>query len=322
MSLNEFDIIQQYFSSLTASRKDVMTAIGDDCALLYPEPGKILAVSTDTLVSGRHFFAEVDPLSLGHKCLAVNLSDLAAMGAKPCWVSLALTLPEVNPTWLEKFAQGFAALAQQYDLQLIGGDTTGGPLAITVTIHGQLEPQQAITRDKARPGDLLCVTGTLGEASLALQQINNNQDVNGQLRKALDWPSPRIETGRMLSGLASSCIDLSDGLLADLGHICEASACGALIEKNRVPGAVDIGDEAEFIEHVLSGGDDYELCFTVAPESVAQLDVIAEKTGVPITVVGRMVEGNSIQVIDYSAAPGDSGRVLNLPNRRGFDHFS
>ncbi|MBT8438558.1 MAG: thiamine-phosphate kinase, partial [Gammaproteobacteria bacterium] len=236
MSLNEFDIIQQYFSLLTRPRKDVMTGIGDDCALLVPETGKILAVSTDTLVVDRHFLSDVDPASLGHKCLAVNLSDLAAMGAEPCWVTLALTLPEVNENWLDKFSQGFGELANQHKLQLVGGDTTRGPLSITLTVHGQVEQDKVLKRDGARVGDLICVTGTLGQAAQALNNIINGTSVSEKARKALEWPQPRVTTGIALKGQATACIDLSDGLIADLGHICSASKLKAEVEKSAIPG--------------------------------------------------------------------------------------
>ena len=313
MSLNEFDIIQQYFSSLTQSRKDVMAGIGDDCALLVPENGKILAVSTDTLVAGRHFLSDVDPASLGHKCLAVNLSDLAAMGAQPCWVSLALTLPEVNEVWLEKFSQGFAELANRHKLQLIGGDTTSGPLSITLTIHGQVEKASVLKRDGAQDGDLVCVTGTPGQAAQALKNINNGSFVDEQARKALDWPEPRVATGIALQGLATACIDISDGLMADLGHICSASNLKAVVEKSAVPGC---GNDDALLESVLTGGDDYELCFTVPEKHKDRLAQIVEQTGVSISVIGRMSEGQGVEIID------DAGQIIDMTDKHGYMHFS
>lgn len=315
MSLSEFDIIQQYFSPLTTSRADVLTGIGDDCALLAPQPGKILAISTDTLVSGIHFLPDVDPVALGHKALAVNLSDLAAMGATPCWVSLALTLPEVNENWLRQFSRGFAALAEQYELQLIGGDTTRGPLAITITVHGQLDPEQVLKRSGAKNGDLVCISGKLGEAALALKKILNGEPAAEDLKEALDYPIPRVHTGRALAGIASACIDISDGLLADLGHICEASSLKAEIRKDDIPAAVDVSDGQEYIETVLSGGDDYELCFTVPESRRNLLENVQQQTGVAITVIGRMIEGQGIEIVD---APD---LKLTIAANTGYLHF-
>jgi thiamine-monophosphate kinase len=313
MSLNEFDIIQQYFSSLTRSRKDVMTGIGDDCALLVPETGKILAVSTDTLVVDRHFLLGVDPASLGHKCLAVNLSDLAAMGAEPCWVTLALTLPEVNENWLNKFSQGFGELANKHKLQLVGGDTTRGALSITLTVHGQIEQDKVLKRDGARVGDLICVTGTLGQAAQALNNIINGTSVSEMARKALERPEPRVTTGIALKGLATACIDISDGLIADLGHISSASKLKAVVEKRAVPG---LGNDDSLLETVLTGGDDYELCFTFPEKYIDRLAQIAEQTEVSISVIGRMSEGQGVELID------EAGQIIQMTDKQGYLHFS
>lgn len=316
MSLNEFDIIQQYFSHLTRPRKDVITGIGDDCALLVPEAGKILAVSTDTLVAGRHFLPDVDPASLGHKCLAVNLSDLAAMGAEPCWVSLALTLPDVDENWLENFARGFAQLAAKYNLQLVGGDTTRGPLAITLTVHGQVEAGTVLTRSGACSGDLICVTGRLGEAALALNNLLNGDAVDEKARMALEYPQPRVTTGIALLGLATACIDISDGLLADLGHICSASRLKAEVESAAVPGPEANLNHQELLDLALSGGDDYELCFTIPEKHKEKLSQIVQQTEVSISVIGRMGEGQGIEVID------ETGQIMDLPEQQGYMHFS
>ncbi len=308
MSLNEFDIIQQFFSRLTRPREDVVTGIGDDCALLIPQTGKILAVSTDTLVAGRHFLPEVDPVSLGHKCLAVNLSDLAAMGAQPCWVSLALTLPEADENWLAAFSRGFGELAQKHNLQLVGGDITRGPLTITITVHGQVELDRALTRSGARAGDLICITGVLGLAAQALKDIINGSPVDDVARRALEWPQPRLATGISLQGLATACIDISDGLIADLGHICSASNLKGVIEKNAVPGP---GPDVKF-----NGGDDYELCFTIPEKSRNQLAEISRLTGVAISVIGTMSEGQGVEIID------GEGQVLKITDKQGYMHFS
>jgi len=316
MSLNEFDIIQQYFSQLTRPRNDVITGIGDDCALLVPEAGKILAVSTDTLVAGRHFLADVDPASLGHKCLAVNLSDLAAMGAEPCWVSLALTLPEVDENWLENFAQGFAQLAEKHNLQLVGGDTTSGPLAITLTVHGQVEADAVLTRNGARPGDLICVTGRLGRAALTLNQLLNGAAVTEKARMALERPEPRVAVGIALQGLATACIDISDGLMADLGHICLASKLKALVDTSAVPGPENTLDQETRLDLALTGGDDYELCFTFPEKHKDRLLQIAQQTEVSISVIGRMHEGQGIEIFD------ESGQMMEMPAQQGYMHFS
>lgn len=316
MSLNEFDIIQQYFSRLTKPRKDVLTGIGDDCALLVPEAGKILAVSTDTLVAGRHFLPDVDPVSLGHKCLAVNLSDLAAMGAEPCWVSLALTLPEVIESWLEKFSRGFGELAEKHNLQLVGGDTTKGPLAITITVHGQVEQDSVLKRSGASVGDLICVTGTLGQAALALKNITSDGPVSNKTRRALEWPCPRVETGLALKGLATACIDISDGLIADLGHICLASNLKAVVEKTAVPTPEQHMNNESFLDLVLTGGDDYELCFTFPEKQIDMLAQIAKQTEVSISVIGRMSEGQGVEIID------DVGQVMKMTGKQGYMHFS
>lgn len=315
-ALGEFDIIRQYFSSLTDSREDVITGIGDDCALLSPPAGKLLAVSTDTLVSGRHFYADVDPVSLGHKALAVNLSDLSAMGAEPAWASLALTLPEVDQSWLKKFSQGFATLARQYDLQLIGGDTTQGPLAITITVHGLVDADKVIKRSGAQPGDLLFISGCIGEAARGLQLLNNKLQVEETAWHALHYPQPRVLLGKSLAGIASAAIDISDGLLADAGHICESSACGAIVEINKLPVCECLkGLPSENrLSLQLAGGDDYELCFTVPPEKVKQLAAISEKTGVQLTQIGVLDNSDNIKVVDAE------GNQLQY-DATGYQHF-
>jgi len=224
--LSEFGLIRHHFARLGAQRGDVTLGVGDDCALLRPRPGHEVAVSIDTLVAGIHFLPEVDPQALGHKCLAVGLSDLAAMGAEPAWATLALTLPAEDPDWLRAFAAGFGALAQDYGVALVGGDTTHGPLSITVQVHGLVPAGQAIRRGGARPGDLIGVSGSLGDAALALQGLLSGQppaSLPPFLRERLERPSPRVALGLALRGLATAMIDLSDGLVADLGHILEES---------------------------------------------------------------------------------------------------
>ena len=228
----EFDLIRRYFAHSTESREDVPLGIGDDCALLKVPPDRWLAVSSDTLVAGRHFLPGVDPETLGHKALAVNLSDLAAMGAEPAWASLCLTLPEVDEAWVVAFMRGFSVLAARHGVQLVGGDTTRGPLSISVTIHGLADPAHSLRRDAARPGDLVYVSGTLGDAGLALLTQQGLYTRSGSLRflrQRLDRPEPRVELGLAAAPLAHAAIDLSDGLGGDLAHVCMASGAGAML---------------------------------------------------------------------------------------------
>ncbi|MDT8310247.1 MAG: thiamine-phosphate kinase, partial [Methylophaga sp.] len=274
MSQNaEFSLIKAYFSALTSHREDVVLGIGDDCALLQPPAGQLLATSVDTLVSGVHFFADVDAYRLGHKALAVNLSDLAAMGANPAWFTLALTLPEANSDWLKAFSAGMAYLAKQHDLQLVGGDTTRGPLAITLQVTGFVEADKAFRRDAAKVGDKIYVSGTLGDggAGLLLKQgklITENLSEQDQqfLLERLELPTPRNGLASRLSGEIHAAIDISDGLLADLQHILTASQVGAVIHTDALPlsAALQKLPAALAQKLALTAGDDYELCFTVS----------------------------------------------------------
>ena len=269
MPLNEFDLIHTFFDHPTR-RADL--GIGDDCALLSPSPGMQWAVSTDMLVQGRHFFADVDPFALGHKALAVNLSDLAAMGAKPVAFTLALALPHIDKPWLQAFSQGLLALADTHGCELVGGDTTAGPLNISITVMGEVPKGQALTRSGAQVGDDIYVSGHLGWARLGLAQLNGEirlPDWQKQLAlQALTLPSPRVACGLALRGLAHAAVDLSDGLAGDLGHILNRSGVGALLDE--VALAQTMGTEfdtlawphAQSAQWVLGGGDDYELCFT------------------------------------------------------------
>ena len=279
---SEFSLIQRYFEQLTPPRDDVKLGIGDDCALLQCPADQVLAVSIDTLVEGVHFFADVDVQTLGHKSLAVGLSDLAAMGATPAWFTLALSLPEIDEDWLRDFSQGLAALASEYNIQLVGGDTTRGPLTISIQVHGFVKQEQALCRAGAQVGDLIYVTGTLGDAGAALQiklqQLDEpllNKHDHTYLQQRLQQPSPRITIGQQLSGLASSAIDISDGLLADLGHILDKSHVGAKLDLTQLPlsPALQKIDKETAIQLALNSGDDYELCFTISPENAAKLAV-------------------------------------------------
>jgi thiamine-monophosphate kinase len=316
MPVSEFDLIRQYFAHATASRDDVLIGIGDDCALLQPAAGEALAVSIDTLVEGRHFAVDADPAALGHKALAVNLSDLAAMGASPAWATLALTLPAADTLWIEAFMRGFSTLAGVHRVQLVGGDTTRGPRTITVQVHGFVAAAEALRRDAGRPGDRLLVSGSLGDAALALRLEAQGRPVDTALRERLDRPQPRIALGRLLAGRARAAIDVSDGLTADLRHICEASGVGALLDLARLPLSTPVaavaakGDWAA----ALAGGDDYELLFSVDPAKVGELCSACIAAGHAVTEIGRLVDTPGIRLI-YP-----DGRLSeDIPD--GFDHF-
>lgn len=317
MPTSEFDLIRRFFSEATAARDDVTLGIGDDCALVRVPVGRELAVSMDTLVEGRHFLAETDPEGLGHKALAVNLSDLAAMGAQPAWVTLSLTLPTADTTWLAAFMRGFSALAGTFNVQLIGGDTTRGPLAITVQAHGFVEPDKALRRSGGRPGDRLLVSGTLGDAALALAGLKQNPTMFDEaLLSRLERPTPRVGLGRLLVGHATAAIDISDGLIGDLRHICEASDVGAHVNLEQLPlsdavrEACDNGDW----RYPLAGGDDYELLFSVAERDADAVLADCRNAGHAVQEIGRLVDEQGI-VLVYP----DGHKSLEAPD--GFDHF-
>jgi len=317
----EFDLIRDFFRDATAQRDDVVLGIGDDCALLEAPVGKQLAVSMDTLVVGRHFVADVDPELLGHKALAVNLSDLAAMGATPAWVTLSVTLPDADAEWVKRFMMGFAALAKRYQLTLIGGDTTRGPLAITVQVHGFVDPEKSLRRDAAKIGDLIYVTGQLGDAGLALmaqQGLYVKQGSLASLKQRLDRPEPRIELGRAATTHSRCAIDLSDGLGSDLGHICEESNVGALIYLDKLPMSDAV---AEYVAESgdwslpLSAGDDYELCMTVPAQHQAAFEAAMQQQEVPVTWIGMIEQGEQVRAMSPN---GDVDAYV----ARGYDHFA
>ena len=318
---SEFSIIQQYFEQLTPSRDDVLVGIGDDCALLLCPENHVMAVSIDTLVEGIHFFADVEPEYLGHKSLAVGLSDLAAMGAKAAWFTLALTLPEVNEDWLKSFSKGLAKLANQHKIQLVGGDTTRGPLSISIQVHGHVEPVKAIRRSGAKLGDLIYVTGTLGDAGAALQlQLGKWNDAalsvedKHYLQQRLEQPSPRLEIGQKLAGLASAAIDISDGLLADLGHILDKSEVGARLDLAKLPlsSAIAKVDRHVAEQFALQAGDDYELCFTVPPQHFAEME---QSFKGQCTCIGMITDDKGIYFLN------DHNALIALTGT-GYDHFS
>ncbi|MFW2372100.1 MAG: thiamine-phosphate kinase [Gammaproteobacteria bacterium] len=315
--MSEFDLITHYFKHLSPARSDVVLGIGDDCALLEVPAGMQLAVSTDTLNAGIHFPDNTSPIDIGHKSLAVNLSDLAAMGAEPAWVSLNLSLPDYDEDWLAGFCQGFAELAQEYTVQLIGGDTTRGPLSISVQVYGFVEPGTAMRRDGAQLGDQIYVTGTLGDAGLGLKQcLSQLSDVPAYCVERLNRPQPRIGPGRMLAEFSRCAIDISDGLLADLGHILQQSGCGARIELDRIPLSTSLADyyadETDW-SSILGSGDDYELCFTVTKDRQNQMLDRLRQQDVTVTRIGEITE-QGLECLDRDGQKWEF-------EHSGYDHF-
>lgn len=288
MTLHEFDIIRQFFELKTIARTDVSIGIGDDAAIVSVPQHHELAITTDTLVAGVHFPISTSAYDIGYKALAVNLSDLAAMGATPAWITLSLTLPDANPSWLKQFSDGFFTLAQQYQLQLIGGDLTHGSLSVTIQAFGFVPKGKALTRSHAKPGDLIYVTNTLGDAGLALQSLENKLTSNIDPTK-LNRPEPQILTGEKLLGIAHSAIDISDGLAADLGHILERSAIGASVDVESLPFSAQMKASVSLdkaIQLALTAGDDYELCFTVPENKKIALEQTL--TNLSYTCIGKI----------------------------------
>jgi thiamine-monophosphate kinase len=315
--LSEFDLIRAHFARLGSDRADVTLGVGDDCALLRVPAGQELAVSIDSLVAGVHFLPDCDPECLGHKALAVGLSDLAAMGAEPAWAMLALTLPAALPgsqtDWLARFCLAFDRLARRYGVALVGGDTTSGPLSVSVQVQGLVPLGQAVRRRGAAPGDLVCVSGTLGDAALALRRLLAGEPLQEDLRLRLDRPEPRVALGLALRGVASAMIDCSDGLAADLGHMLDASGVGAEIQLGSLPQSAAVAEARDW-SLSLACGDDYELCFTLPPDRRSALAGLAAEAGVAITVVGRIDQGQGLRC----RLP--DGSDLHLA-RTGYDHF-
>ncbi len=323
MACGEFSLIDRYFNRVSSSRRDVETGIGDDCALLVVPERQTLAISTDTLVSGIHFLPNMAPADIACKALAVNISDLAAMGADPAWLTLALTLPNVDESWLAAFSDSLFEQLSYYDMQLIGGDTTKGPLAMTLGIHGFVPHGRALKRSGARPGDWIYVTGTPGDSAAGLAILQKRLQVEDKVHA--DWlvsrhlrPKPRILHGQALRDLASSAIDLSDGLISDLGHILKASGCGARLELDNLPlsDALKASTSMEQAqEWALAGGEDYELCFTVPEVNRGALDVAIGHLGIPWTCVGQMtVASDGLMLMQQ-------GKPVQL-ELHGYDHFA
>ncbi len=312
----EFDLIDR-IRARVGVRGDVVLGIGDDAALLQVPAGHLLVVAADTLNDGVHFPQGTAAADIGWKALAVNLSDLAAMGAEPAWCTLSLSLPHDESAWVDGFLDGFLALAARHGVALVGGDTTRGPLSISVTVHGFVAPGQALRRDAARVGDDVWVSGTLGDAAGALAQWRQGARRDDSLRERLDRPTPRVELGRTLAGIAPCGIDISDGLVADLGHVCRASGVGIELELDALPASSSLRaafDDAT--RHLLqaTGGDDYELCFTLAAERADELQRMAAAFGVGVTRIGRVVAGSGVQVF---AADGSEW----TPTTAGYVHF-
>ncbi len=321
--MGEFDLIRRHFTRPAPAGGAVVLGVGDDAALLQPSPGHQLAISTDMLVEGRHFFAGAEPEALGHKALAVNLSDLAAMGARPLGVTLALALPAVDEAWLGAFARGLFALADAHACPLIGGDTTRGPLTLSLTVMGEVEPGQALRRDAARPGDDLWLSGRTGEARLALAIRRDEawargaRDALGTVAARMDRPTPRVGLGRALAGVARAALDVSDGLAGDLGHILAASGVGAVIDETALPVAPALAglDAASRRACLLAGGDDYELLFTADPAAREAVQAAGLRSGTPVTRIGRIEAGAGLWLL----AAGGAREPLAA---RGFDHFA
>jgi thiamine-monophosphate kinase len=315
---NEFELIARYFAR---PAKHALLGVGDDAALFKPSTGMALAVSADMLVAGTHFFPDADPRALGHKALAVNLSDMAAMGALPRWALLSLALPSADASWLQPFASGFLALARVHGVELIGGDTTRGPLNLSVTIVGEVPPRAALRRDAARPGDDVWVSGSLGDAALAVAHRKRRVQLSAaelaRCKRRLERPDPRVALGMALRGIAHAAIDISDGLCADLGHICERSKLGADVHVERVPHSsllARLADRALLHEALLAGGDDYELCFTAPVRARRRVQALSRRLDLPLTRIGAMRRGRGVRLLN------ETGRALRI-GTRGFDHF-
>ncbi|GMV00824.1 MAG: thiamine-phosphate kinase [Burkholderiaceae bacterium] len=318
MPLGEFGLIARFFDRGPA--RQAILGVGDDCALLAPAwPHCVTAVSTDMLLAGRHFLVDDDPVTVGHKALAVNLSDLAAMGAQPRAFTLALAVPQVDETWLGGFCTGLFAIADRYGCELVGGDTTRGPITICITVFGEVPPEAALRRDAAQPDDDLWVSGTLGAAALAVGALAEGRPraPGDRARLRLERPEPRVALGLALRHVARAAIDLSDGLVGDLGHILDRSRAGAEVDWSAVP--VDPGldglPESLRLRLALAGGDDYELLFSAAPENRGAIEAIGRRLDLPLARIGRIVAGAGLRIHDAR------GRPLAVDGH-GFDHFA
>jgi len=327
IEMGEFDLIERYFKRAASAANGVDLGIGDDCALLAPSPGMQMAISCDMLVEGRHFLSTVNPEALGHKALAVNLSDLAACGAKPEAFTLALSMPRVDEVWLKGFSRGLFALADQHGCSLIGGDTTAGPLNICITVFGYVPSGQALLRSDAKAGDDIYVSGLPGQARLALEAFRGNialSEADFALTRArMERPTPRVALGQALRGIARSAIDVSDGLLGDLGHILTASGLGAEIDLDAIDSIANCAASKQAVGHfsskflremVLAGGDDYELVFTAAPAHRPAIEAAAHRSLTPVTRIGQIQRESGIRL-------RESDGQLSPNTFASFDHF-
>ena len=324
MAFGEFDLIARWFTRTGRESGRIVLGVGDDCALVQPAPGMQLAISTDMLVEGRHFLPTVPADRLGHKALAVNLSDLAACGAAPLAFTLALALPRVDPAFLESFSRGLFALADAHGIELVGGDTTAGPLNITITVFGEVPPGQALLRSGARAGDRLWVShpegGGLGDARLALEVFRGRVALAGAtfeaVRARMESPTPRVALGMALRGVASAAIDLSDGLIGDLGHVLARSAVGATVEADALPLSRVLAAQPLVLrrECTLAGGDDYELLFTAPPSREPAVQAAAAQAGCAATCIGRIEAAPGLRIVDRA------GQALPI-TFSSFDHF-
>ncbi len=319
MSIAEFDVIANYFSQDFPKRPDVILGVGDDAALCTMPPNKQLVIAVDTLIENIHFPKKTSPEDIGYKALAVNLSDMAAMGATPAWMTLALTCPHTDETWLSKFSAGLRKLAESHEVSLIGGDTTSGPLTITIQIIGFVPSDAALQRRGAQPGDGIYVTGTIGDAGLGLASIEKRLLLARPLQKIVETrlhrPTPRLSEGQALRGIASSAIDISDGLMADLGHILTASGVGATIQADNLPLSSTLRDSLSVDtawNFALSSGDDYELCFTVAEDKETALQAALPANS--YTRIGIIERRMGLRCLD------SDGRMF-LPQESGYEHF-
>ncbi|MGD9386199.1 MAG: thiamine-phosphate kinase [Thioalkalispiraceae bacterium] len=322
MSESEFDIIKTYFSNIGKAQDWLVTGVGDDAAILNPNPNEHLLVAIDTLNEGVHFLADTSPADIGYKALAVNISDIAAMGGQPLWFTMSLSLPlNIEARWLESFSSGLKELASEYGLNLIGGDTTRGALSVTIQIGGAVPQGEALSRTGAQPGDDIFVTGTMGDAAAGLMVLQENRDHYSSdeklLFERLHRPTPRVDIGLALRRLATACIDISDGLTADLGHILETGRFGAEIDKELIPLSeplqqCGLGLETQY-KLAMHGGDDYELCFTTPETERSRVDAISEETGCPITRIGKIIDQQGLFMVS-------DGQQTTLA-KKGFDHF-
>lgn len=317
--MDEFEIIRRYFFNKSMHRDDIRLGIGDDAAILQVPPGQELVVSVDSLAAGVHFPEDLPAAAIGHRALAVNLSDLAAMGATPAWALLVLTLPQSDAGWLQEFSRGFFSLAQRYRVALVGGNLARGPLNITVTVHGLVPAGQALLRSGAQPGDQIYVTGCLGDAAQGLKQLQERMRIteDDSCVQRFCYPEPRIQAGSALRGIASAAIDISDGLAADLGHILQASGVGAKLQVENLPLSPSLlrhQTREQALDMALSGGDDYELCFTVPGERLPRLESQAREYGCPVTRIGEITAAKELRCLQ------DDDTEWPLP-LAGYQHF-